>query len=218
MTCYHVVSGQTRLQIRDQSGTFHPATILARDIANDIAILKIRGTAFPYIPVRRSTDVRKGDEIFVLGYPNISMQGLDSKVTQGIISSTQGFAGEPNSFQISAAIQPGNSGGPLVDRHGNVIGIVNAKLGLAAALRTSGALPENVNYAIKSNYLVKLLKSQRGIAFRLAVQSPTISALHCGSCRDCRPRNRTGHRATAPLIRNQVHPGARRMPPLASPL
>ena len=177
-TCNHVIAGQTRLRVRDQDGRIYDAILVARDIANDLAILKIPGNAFPHIQIRKSSDVQKGEEVFVLGFPNITVQGLDTKVTQGIISSTSGLVGEPNSFQISAAAQPGKSGGPLVDRYGSVIGIVNAKLSREMALKVSGALPENVNYAIKSNYLIKLIRTQRGIVYRTAARpSPQVPSV-----------------------------------------
>src|ERR1039457_7599797 len=72
---------------------------------------------------------------------------------QGEIASLSGAGDGPRYFQISVPVQPGNSGGALVDEHGNVIGIVSAKLDEAAALTASGSLPENVNYAVKSSLL-----------------------------------------------------------------
>jgi S1-C subfamily serine protease len=161
VTCYHVLEGNSVYSVRDFNGKEHRARLIAKDLANDLALLEIDVSKTPFLSIRRSSDVRKGEEIFALGFPNIRMQGLDAKVTQGIVSSISGVGGEPNSFQISAAVQPGNSGGPLVDRAGYVIGIVSAKLSHAAALKASGALPENVNYAVKSNYLIELLGSTR---------------------------------------------------------
>jgi S1-C subfamily serine protease len=78
-----------------------------------------------------------------------------------------GAADDPRYFQISVPVQPGNSGGALVDEHGNVIGIVSAKLNAAAALTTSGALPENVNYAVKSSFLLSFLESVPDVAKKL---------------------------------------------------
>ena len=66
---------------------------------------------------------------------------------------------DPGYFQISVSVQPGNSGGALVDQRANVVGVVAAKLSARAALITSGALPENVNYAVKSSFLLGFLES-----------------------------------------------------------
>jgi S1-C subfamily serine protease len=77
----------------------------------------------------------------------------------GEIASLSGAGDDPRYFQISVPVQPGNSGGALVDERGNVIGIVSAKLDASVALAASGALPENVNYAVKSSLLLSFLES-----------------------------------------------------------
>ena len=69
----------------------------------------------------------------------------------GEIASLSGAADDARYFQISVPVQPGDSGGALVDEHGNVVGVVSAKLSARAALATSGALPENANHAVKSS-------------------------------------------------------------------
>ncbi len=88
-----------------------------------------------------------GENIFVLGFPLRASMGDEIKLTNGIISSKTGFQGDITSYQISAAIQPGNSGGPLFNQEGGLIGIIKAKH------RTA----ENVSYAIKVSYLKKLI-------------------------------------------------------------
>ena len=91
----------------------------------------------------------KRDFVYVLGYPLINTMGNEIKLTTGVISSKTGFMGDVALYQISAPIQPGNSGGPLFDNQGNLIGVVNAK--------HKGA--ENVGYAIKASYLNNLVES-----------------------------------------------------------
>jgi len=88
-------------------------------------------------------------------------------LTKGEISSLNGVQDDPRYFQISVPVQPGNSGSALVDAHGNVVGIVSAKLNVAAALAVSGELPENVNYAVKSSLLLKFLESVPDVANKL---------------------------------------------------
>ena len=92
-----------------------------------------------------------------LGFPNIQIQGFSPKVTKGEISSVNGFGDDPRSWQISVPVQPGNSGGPLLDENGNLIGVVVSKLGMRAA-KLTGDMPQNVNYAIKSSYALALLE------------------------------------------------------------
>ena len=81
------------------------------------------------------------------------------KLAKGEIASLSGAQDDARYFQISVPVQPGNSGGALVDERGNVVGVVSAKLSARAALAASGALPENVNYAVKSSYLLSFLES-----------------------------------------------------------
>ena len=99
-----------------------------------------------------------GAEIFTVGFPNPELQGYEPKMTAGVISSMSGVQDDPTCYQISVPVQPGNSGGPLMAKNGDVLGIIKAKLGARAGLVTSGALPENVNYAVKSDYLNLLIK------------------------------------------------------------
>jgi S1-C subfamily serine protease len=89
------------------------------------------------------------------------------KLAKGEIASLSGASDDPRYFQISVPVQPGNSGGALVDDRGNVVGVVSAKLSARAALATSGALPENVNYAVKSSFLLGFLESVPNVAAKL---------------------------------------------------
>jgi S1-C subfamily serine protease len=109
--------------------------------------VNVNTSDIPYSIKTSTTDV--GENIFVLGYPLTSTMGEEIKLTTGVVSSKTGFQGDVSSYQISAPIQPGNSGGPLFDSNGNVIGIVSAK--------HKGA--ENVGYAIKASYLKNLMES-----------------------------------------------------------
>lgn len=114
-----------------------------------------------------SRGVRLGSTVATVGFPNIELQGFAPKLAKGEIAALSGAQDDARNFQISVPVQPGNSGGALVDEHGNVVGIVSAKLSAKAAFATSGALPENVNYAVKSSYLLGLLESVPDIAGRL---------------------------------------------------
>ncbi len=103
--------------------------------------------------------MKLGDSVFTIGFPNIDLQGFAPKLTKGEISSLTGAQDDPREFQVSVAIQPGNSGGPLADMNGNVVGIVEARLADVPTLKSTGSLPQNVNYAMKSSVLSVLLES-----------------------------------------------------------
>ena len=95
------------------------------------------------------------------------MQGFTPKFAKGEIAALSGAGDDARYFQISVPVQPGNSGGALVDERGNVVGVVSAKLNARAALLSSGALPENVNYAVKSSFLLSFLESVPEISAKL---------------------------------------------------
>jgi S1-C subfamily serine protease len=114
----------------------------------DIALLKVDAETVP-VPLAKEP-ARIGQEVFTVGFPNPEVQGLSPKYTEGTISSTRGLQDDPSVYQISVPIQPGNSGGPILTREGRVVGVAVASLNEAFALQTSGALPQNVNYALKA--------------------------------------------------------------------
>ena len=93
-----------------------------------------------------------GDKVFTIGYPLNDIMGTNFKVTDGIVSSNTGIADDVRYYQVSVPLQPGNSGGPLFNKDGNVIGITSARLNSNAV----GTQIENVNYAIKASYLLAL--------------------------------------------------------------
>jgi S1-C subfamily serine protease len=103
--------------------------------------------------------VKLGGTVATVGFPDIGLQGFAPKLAKGEIAALADAADDPRYFQISLPVQPGNSGGALVDARGNVVGIVAAKLDAAAALAATGSLPENVNYAVKSSLLLSFLES-----------------------------------------------------------
>ena len=156
LTAAHVVVGATRVSVLTAQG-IKTATVVRVDESNDLAVLKIAGGTYAALPVAPSRRIRLGQVVATIGFPNIGIQGFSPKLTRGEISSLNGAADDPRSWQISVPVQPGNSGGPLLDENGNLIGIVVSKLGLKAAEAT-GDIPQNVNYAVKSAYALALLE------------------------------------------------------------
>lgn len=147
----------------------YSAELLATDKANDLAIIKIADDGFkgfgsiPYGITSAMSNV--GEDVFVLGYPLTQALGNEIKLTNGIVSSRTGYQGDISTYQISAPVQPGNSGGPMFDNNGNVVGIVVA--GVPGA--------ENVGYAIKTSYL-KILIESAGLNIQFPANN-TISTL-----------------------------------------
>jgi TPR repeat protein len=162
---YHVVKDATKVRLLTSAGLID-AKVVQVDAANDLALLKADGRFAP-LPIAASRTVALGGTVATIGFPNIGMQGFAPKLAKGEIASLSGAADDPRYFQISVPVQPGNSGGALVDERGNVIGIVSAKLNASAALAASGSLPENVNYAVKSSLLLSFLESVPAVSAKL---------------------------------------------------
>jgi len=152
-TNLHVIDGAKTILVTVFKGDAkkeYAATVLFSDKNNDLAIIKISDTSFriaplPYTIRKDLLDV--GSEVFSLGYPMTTYLGTEIKFNDGKVNSKTGFQGDIATYQISVPIQPGNSGGPLFDRDGNVVGITNAKF-LAS---------DNIAYAIKANFLTNLM-------------------------------------------------------------
>ena len=153
----HVVRDATQIRLVTSAGLIS-AKVVKLDAANDLALLKAEGQ-FAALPVAASRGVKLGGTVITVGFPNIGLQGFAPKLAKGEIASLSGAQDDARYFQISVPVQPGNSGGALVDERGNVVGVVSATLSARAALSATGALPENVNYAVKSSYLLSFLES-----------------------------------------------------------
>lgn len=155
ITNFHVVRDEKKVKVKRGSAVYQ-AKVVHVDEDNDLALLKVSGTFSPLII--STNDAQLGEGVFTIGFPDILIQGTEPKYTDGKISSLAGIRDDPKDYQISVPVQPGNSGGPLVDLNGNVVGVVVAKLNDMAALDSSGDLPQNVNYAIKGKYLNDFLR------------------------------------------------------------
>ncbi len=162
---YHVVKDAVKVRLLTSAGLIE-AKVFQVDQANDLALLKADGK-FSSLPISSSRSAQLGGTVATVGFPDIGLQGFAPKLAKGEIASLSGAADDPRYFQISVPVQPGNSGGALVDERGNVIGIVSAKLDASAALAASGALPENVNYAVKSSLLLSFLESVPAVSAKL---------------------------------------------------
>jgi S1-C subfamily serine protease len=196
LTANHVVDGAARVVVKTKFLALG-ARVVKVDKTNDVALLKITG-AYPagaltnlallqynsnprlspvasnFRPLRvaDSTVMKLGDSVSTLGFPNLQIQGTAPKFTRGEINSLAGFRDDSHHFQISAQIQPGNSGGPLLDGTGAVIGLVQSTLVNARELFATGLVPQNVNYALKSEYLLRFLKPIPGVVLNAPATNP----------------------------------------------
>lgn len=138
-----------------------------KDSNNDIAILKISKTELAKvykddIPLGhfKSVNARIGENVFTFGYPYGEILGSNPKFTDGRISDISGINDNPTHYQMTNPIQPGNSGGPLINKSGHLIGMVVSSFNDQFAIEISGAVPQNVNFAVKVEYLSQALQSK----------------------------------------------------------
>lgn len=161
VTANHVVDGRSKITIVLPNKTRMAVQIVAVDGVNDIAILDIpladyKEKKLTGLSLARGT-VNLGARVFTLGYPLKDILGASPKLTAGEISATSGIRDDPRIVQISVPVQAGNSGGPLLNMKGEVVGLISAKLSAVQVLKATGDLPQNVNYAIKGRYVEGLL-------------------------------------------------------------
>jgi S1-C subfamily serine protease len=131
-----------------------PSTLrlVSTDETNDLALLQAP-SPFKEVGAIRNTPIHSGDSVIAIGYPYHGLLTSDFTVTTGIISSLSGLLNDSRYLQISAAVQPGNSGGPLLDNAGEIVGVVAAKINALKFAKATGDLPENINFAIKTGAL-----------------------------------------------------------------
>jgi S1-C subfamily serine protease len=167
ITNYHCVENAKEITIKGIDGDFttkYAASVIASDPSNDLALLKVlnKNVKFDSLPYGvKSSNVNQAEKVYTLGFPAATAMGAEMKITDGIISAKSGVGGDISKFQISAAVNPGNSGGPLIDEQGNLIGVIFAKSTIA----------ESAGYAIKASYLETFLKNVDGFEFPTFVNS-----------------------------------------------
>lgn len=159
VTNNHVIESCATVQIKPANGSPLPARILARDTTNDLALLKADHSAENVATVRAG--VRLGEAVAAFGFPLNSVLASSGNFTLGNVTALAGIGDDIRFLQISTPVQPGNSGGPLLDENGNVVGVVTSKLNALKTVVAIGDLPQNVNFAIKAGALATFLESTR---------------------------------------------------------
>ena len=163
LTNQHVVHSDSEVEVRTSKGDFRSAKVVKTDSREDLALLKIEGAPASNCLSLEPSDSAMGTGVFTIGFPKPSIQGVEPKFTDGRISSLSGIRDDSHTYQISVPVQPGNSGGPLVNmKSGLVTGMISSKL----ASNDPESAPENVNYAIKQSIIRTFLKSVPALGFR----------------------------------------------------
>jgi serine protease Do len=183
VTNEHVVRKCRSVTVGDNANKQVAASVLEMDKRNDLALLRISSTTMAsaetqslisklgvkklgirVVPLAsgglmRSNDIELGEKVLVAGFPYGELYSNTIKVTGGMVSAVKGMGDNIAQFQIDAAVQPGNSGGPIYDENGNIVGVVFAQLNKFKVAKAIGSLPENVNFGIKASTVTQFLTS-----------------------------------------------------------
>jgi serine protease Do len=151
VTNHHVVGSSAAVDIKMSDGKILSAKVVAKDEKKDLALLKVDATTRVWLRVSQgSKELNLGDDVFTIGFPNPMMQGMEPKYTDGRISSQAGMMDNKDFYQVSIPVQPGNSGGPLIDmKSGWAVGVITLRLDRTA----DGRSADNVSYALKGSVL-----------------------------------------------------------------
>ncbi|MYM24081.1 hypothetical protein GTP46_15640 [Duganella sp. FT135W] len=153
---YHVVKDCKNIKIMPFD---LPAVLRAKDERNDLALLSVANLQAPPLKVRAGRGVRPGDDLITLGYPLAGILAAAASVNTGTLTSLGGVNNDTSQFQMSVPTQPGNSGGPVLDTYGQLVGVVVAQLNVVALGQAIGSIPQNINFAINTATLSGFLEA-----------------------------------------------------------
>jgi hypothetical protein len=161
ITSYHVIHGAKSIRVRLLNGEKIDATVALKDTNDDIAILKLSQPPTSrqnIITLGDSSLVKTGDRVFTYGFPLVDLLGdAEPRYSEGFINSLSGISNDPRLFHVSIPIQPGNSGGPVFNEQGELIGIATSSIDSDQTKKVFGSVPQNVNFVIKSSYIKSML-------------------------------------------------------------
>ena len=174
VTNAHVGEGCRYLKAHFDAKTYS-AIMVERNKSKDLAIVKISHKNLNHATFYPNLTIKSGAKIVAVGYPLRGLLATEPHVFLGAITATKGLFDNPNHFQVSTPIQPGNSGGPVLDLSGNVIGVIVATIDTIEVAQMIGSIPQNVNFAISANTLINYLDS---INIDYTEKGSTLSIAH----------------------------------------
>lgn len=170
LTNNHVVDDCTSIRVFMDQAAAAAARVIARDATNDLALLSTALKPLRTASLRSS--VRLGESVAAFGYPHADVLASSGNFTLGNVTALAGIDDDSRYLQMSTPVQAGNSGGPLLDQNGNLVGIVTAKLNALKFAQASGDLPQNVNFALKASIVTNFLDTNR---IKFAPGSSTVA-------------------------------------------
>ena len=179
LTNAHVVERCAAITVQFSTGNSEAAVLVARDEKNDLAVIRSKTLPSSVAAFRDGGPLRAGDTVVALGYPLSGLLASSANLSVGNVSALAGLGDDSRYVQISAPVQPGNSGGPLLDASGHLVGIVTGKLNAARIAQFTGDIPQNVNFALKAE-LARTFVERKGIAYLKARSEQQLSPADVG--------------------------------------
>jgi hypothetical protein len=180
ITNQHVIAGCSSVEVIAADGR-RSGSIVDADAQIDLALLRVSGLKGATARIRYPRNIRLGESVMVFGFPLIGSLSSNGNFTSGLVSALRGFRDAAGEIQITAPVQPGNSGGPLMDSSGLVIGVVVSKLDAISTAVATGDIPQNVNFAISlevvADFLAKNKVSVRDSAISAPVETARVAEL-----------------------------------------
>ncbi|CAA7617290.1 TPR repeat-containing protein [Candidatus Terasakiella magnetica] len=179
LTNAHVIEQCRTITVKPLDGPPQVAVVSAKDSGNDLAVLRTSLRVGDVAKFRDDKALRPGDDVVVVGFPLSSLLSREANVTAGVISALNGIHGDARYYQLTAPVQKGNSGGPLADMNGNVVGVVSSKLNAMKIAGQTGDLPQNINFAIKAEVAREFLTTY-GVKYETAPGGAPLSSADVG--------------------------------------
>ncbi len=158
VTANHTVEDAKKINVyltRDKSVS---AKVEQSDYVNDLVLLKIESRTPTFLKIAPMRSAKIGMKVFTIGFPVSTVLGREAKYTEGVISSITGIKDAATYLQITVPIQPGNSGGALVNEKGEVVGVITSTAAIMPFIQETGTLPQNVNWAVKADYIKPMIE------------------------------------------------------------
>jgi S1-C subfamily serine protease len=174
LTADHAIDGCGAVSVGGPDQEIRPASVTIADRTNDLAVLNVRALFSAVAQFRLEPPIRQGESVVAVGYPLAGVLAYGTNLTTGIVSALAGIENDSRMLQITSPVQPGNSGGPLLDASGNVIGVVSAKLDAIKVAGITGDIPENVNFALNVS-VVRAFLDSHSITYQTANSAAQLS-------------------------------------------